>query len=161
MSKPSPGAVKPCRPPRAPKNWKQTFLAALADSSNVTASAKRAGTSLSWVYKTRREDAAFARKWLSALCEGYDNLEMDLLCRLRSGESKDAAGNKHDNAMAIRLLTLHRADAARGRALRESDEEQAVLESIDAMIDAMRKRAAANAQLLLCDERREDGDEPG
>jgi hypothetical protein len=148
MSKSENGAPKSRRRFGAPKNWRHTFLAALADTSNVSAAAERADISLSWVYKTRREDPAFAQQWLSALCEGYDNLEMDLLYRLRVGESRDTAGNKHDNAMAIRLLTMHRTDAARARALRDNCDEQAVLESIDAMIDAMRERAAANAILL-------------
>jgi transcriptional antiterminator Rof (Rho-off) len=35
------------------------------------------------VYDTRRNNA-FARKWQAALCEGYDNLEMELLYRLRA-----------------------------------------------------------------------------
>lgn len=132
----------------APKNWRTTFLTALAETSNVSASAERADISRSWVNKTRREDPGFARQWLAALCEGYDNLEMDVLNRLRTGESRDPEGNKYDNAAAIRLLSLHRADVARARALRDNDDEEAVLESIDAMIDAMRGRAAANAALL-------------
>ncbi|RZJ96243.1 MAG: hypothetical protein EOO76_19820 [Novosphingobium sp.] len=138
-------ADRPRRRYGAPKNWRVTFLAALAETSNVTASAQRADISLSWAYKQRREDTEFARRWIEALCEGYDNLEMDVLHRLRAGALVDAAGHKHDNASAIRLLVMHKADVARARALKDDDDEQAVLESIDAMIDAMRQRGAANA----------------
>ncbi len=135
----------------APKNWRQTFLAALAESSNVTAAAACADISPSWVYKTRREDPGFARAWLSALCEGYDNLEMELLYRLRNGESKDTADKKFDNATALRSLIAHRNSVAQERALRDNRNEQEVLDSIDAMIDKMRERAAANNALLLED----------
>lgn len=135
----------------APKNWRQTSLAALAESSNVTAAAACADISPSWVYKTRREDPGFARAWLSALCEGYDNLEMELLYRLRNGESKDTADKKFDNATALRSLIAHRNSVAQERALRDNRNEQEVLDSIDAMIDKMRERAAANNALLLED----------
>jgi hypothetical protein len=147
-------AVKRPKSPRrrgAPKNWRQTFLAVLADTSNITAAAERASISLSWVYKTRREDAEFAKAWLASLCEGYDNLEMEVLGRLRSGKATDAAGGKFDNATAIRLLSAHRADVARARALRDDSDEHDVLDSIDAMIDKMRERAAANSTLLAAE----------
>lgn len=145
MSHDENAAGRPRRRYGAPKNWKATFLAGLAETSNVTASAQRADISLSWVYKQRREDADFARRWLEALCEGYDNLEMDVLHRLRAGTTADVAANRHDNASAIRLLVMHKADVARARALKDDDDEQAVLESIDAMIDAMRQCATVNA----------------
>lgn len=153
MNQPKDGAKAPGRRRGAPENWRQTFLAALAESSNVTASAASADISPSWVYKTRREDHSFARSWLAALCEGYDNLEMDLLCRLRNGESKDTADRKFDNATALRSLIAHRTSVAQERALRDNRNEQEVLDSIDAMIDKMRERAAANTALLLEDSR--------
>jgi hypothetical protein len=133
------------------EKWQRLFMRTLAETSNVAAAAERACVSVSWVYKLRRQDSDFARRWFAALCEGYENLEMELLYRLRNGKTTDEAGNKYDNAMALRLLTAHRADAARGRALREDADEQAVLDSIDAMIDAMRERSAASAALLLED----------
>ena len=129
----------------APKNWRTTFLHGLAETSNVKASAEIADISQSWVYKTRREDDDFARQWLEALCDGYDRLEMDLLHRLRCGVGQDASETKFDNTTAIRLLSMHKGDVARARALRDNREETAVLESLDAMIDAMRDRAARNA----------------
>ena len=73
-----------------------------------------------------------------------------MLHRLRTGESD----RKYDNATAIRLLAAHRETIARERARRDNRDEQAVLDSIDAMIDQMRERAAANAALLA-----EEGDD--
>lgn len=132
----------------APKNWRTTFLATLADTSNITAAAQTAEISLSWVYKTRREDPEFRRQWLDALCEGYDNLEMDLLLRLRSGESKDANAPKFDNAVAFRLLMQHRENVARTKAQREEESEEEILASINAKLDAMREREKAVARLI-------------
>lgn len=151
MKEPKDGAKAPGRRRGAPKNWKQTFLNGLAETSNVTASATEASISLSCVYKTRRHDTDFARRWLQALCEGYDNLEMDLLHRLRGGGTHDAEGKAFDNGAAIRLLSLHRTNAARARALRENEDEQAVLDSIDAMIDEMRRRTLAHAEMIAAE----------
>jgi hypothetical protein len=129
----------------APKNWRQTFLAQLADTSNVSAAADTAEISLSWVYKTRREDPQFTRQWFAALCEGYDNLEMDLLHRLRSGDASEGSTRKYDNATAFRLLSVHRQSVAREKAIQEDEDEAAILASIDAKLDAMRERAQSNA----------------
>mgnify|MGYP000919101052 CR=1 FL=1 len=146
MTKPQPAASASRR--RAPRNWRQGFLAALADSSNVRAAARKAAISLSHVYKTRRDEPQFARQWLAALCEGYDNLEMDLLCRLRSGETKDGKGRKFDNANAFRLLVAHRQSVMHQRALRDNESEEEVLAAINAKLDAMRQREGQVAELV-------------
>ncbi|HEY6817206.1 MAG TPA: hypothetical protein VI168_16835 [Croceibacterium sp.] len=80
--------------PKPRPEWTRAFLAALAETSNVARAAKAAGVCTSTVYEARRDDRAFARAWGAALCEGYDNLEMELLGRLREGEIKRAAGAK-------------------------------------------------------------------
>lgn len=128
---------------------RKLFLEALAETSNVTASAKRANWPLRSVYKLRREEASFADEWRAALIEGYDMLEMEMLCYLRD----PAPTRKMDVAAALRLLAAHRETVARQRALAEDDDEQAVLDSIDRFIDDMRERRAANAALLLEDRR--------
>lgn len=157
MTRPKNGPVTPGKRYGMPRTWRQAFLTTLAETSNVTAAAEKAGISLSGVYKTRKDDPAFARAWEIALCAGYDSLEMEVLSRLRSGDAE--SGKKFDNAAAIRLLGLHRANAARARALRENEDEQAVLDSIDAMIDEMRNRAAANAAIIAEDDTAESADE--
>jgi hypothetical protein len=128
--------------------WSRKFLSALAESSNVSAAARKAGVCTSTVYETRRDRPEFFRKWQVALCEGYDNLEMDLLQRLRSGEIKPPAGAKRsvrsfDNATAFRLLSAHRESAARERAVRDNQDAGAILVSINAKLVRMRERSQA------------------
>lgn len=135
------------------KHWRVYFLTALIDTSNVTASAEAAGISPSRAYRVRREDANFAAQWRTALREGYDNLEMELLGYLRSGDP----ARKMDVANGIRLLSQHRATVAHDRALEDGRSELEVLESIDAMIDDMRARAAANAAILAESATESDG----
>ena len=49
----------------------KAFLAHLAQTSNVSASAKAAGVTTSPVYDLRKKSADFCAKWLAALSEGY------------------------------------------------------------------------------------------
>ena len=131
--------------------WTSLFLAELANTSNVTAAAKAAKVSTSVAYDLRRNSGEFNRRWQVALCEGYDNLEMDLLHRVRMGEIKPLAGAKKairafDNATAFRLLAAHRESAARQRAIRDSEDSDAVLARINAKLERMRRRVAAVAE---------------
>jgi hypothetical protein len=126
-------------------NWKTCFLEALAETSSVTVAAGRANVPAKTVYKLRRQDPEFAAKWLAALHEGYDHLEMELLCYLRD----PAPRRKMDVAAALRLLAAHRDMVERRRALDDEEDEQAVLESIDRFIDEMRVRRDANNAILI------------
>ena len=148
MNQTNMGATAPRRRFGAPKNWRAQFLARLAETSNVSQAAADAQISLSWVYQTRRDDRQFARAWQSALCEGYDNLEMALLHRLLSGEAKDGDGRKYDNATAFRLLMVHKESAARQRAQRENESEEEILQQIKAKLAAMRTRQREATALL-------------
>ena len=141
----APGAA-PAKPGFA--KWSKAFLSELAVTSNVTASAKVAGISTSHAYDTRRNNAEFNREWQRALCEGYDHLEMELLYRLRTGEVKPASGAKRgvrafDNATAFRLLSAHRESATRQRAIRSSEDAEAIVLSINAKLERMRQRMLA------------------
>lgn len=141
---------------RTNPHWRKPFLAALADTSNIAAAARQANINVSTVYKARRTEPAFARLWQAALCEGYDNLEMELLARLRSGESIEegakAPSRKFDNAAAFRLLTAHRESVARQRALRDEEDEETILASINAKLDSMRQREKDAARLLTSEQ---------
>ena len=135
------------RQPSLPK-WGKTFLAELAATSNVSAAARKAGISTTTAYETRRIHAEFNRKWQEALCEGYDHLEMDLLHRLRTGEVKPASGARRgtrtfDNTTAFRLLSAHREAVARQRAIRDNQDEDTILASLDAKLESMRQRSLA------------------
>lgn len=129
----------------ATPRWTKAFLAALADSSNVAAAARKADIDVSTAYLRRRNDPDFNRQWQVALCEGYDNLEMELLHRLRTGELKAVAGAKRatrsfDNATALRLLGAHRESAVRERAMRAHVSAAEIREAIDRKVEELRKR---------------------
>jgi hypothetical protein len=134
--------------PGTKHNWVKPFLAALADTSNVAAAARAAHIDPSTAYHRRRTNAGFNREWQIALCEGYDNLEMELLHRLRTGEIKPAAGAKRavrsfDNATAFRLLAVHRENAVRERAVRQSVSAAEIRDSIDRKVEELRQRVLA------------------
>lgn len=131
--------------------WREPFLPALAESSNFSAAARKAKIPTSTIYKLRREDVGFRSAWFDALCEGYDNLEMSLLHRLRIGElegTNTKARRKFDNATAFRLLSAHREAVSQQKAIREDEDEDAILASINTKLDAMRAREKA-VRLLI------------
>ena len=107
--------------------WRIEFLQKLAETSNVSESAKSAKVSTSRAYKVRRGDAAFAAQWRAALLEGYENLELETLCYLRSGDPS----RKMDVASALKLLRLHAETVARQRALADHRDEQEVFDRRD------------------------------
>lgn len=123
---------------KASGSWPNTFIAALAETSNVTASAKRANISLGHVYKLRRSQPDFRRRWQEALCEGYAHLEMEVLRRLRNGDNASADGGKFDFANALRVLAAHGGTVKREAARQEAVDEEAVLASITAKIAVLR-----------------------
>ena len=127
---------------RAKSNWKPAFLLALAETSNVSAAASAAGVQPSYPYKVKRDDNTFAQAWREALCEGYDNLELELLHRLRFGETKEGDA-KFDNANALRLLTQHRETVARHRAIGANADVAQVRTSIHAKLLELRAQVLA------------------
>lgn len=138
-------ATTPLSEPEAAIHWTSVFLAALADTSNVSAAARKADIDVSTAYHRRRHDHDFNRQWQVALCEGYDNLEMELLYRLRTGELKPASGTKRasrtfDNATAFRLLAAHRESAARERAQRDRTSAEEIRAAIDRKVEELRRR---------------------
>jgi hypothetical protein len=141
-------AARPTVSGKPARAWSKTFLAALSDTSNVAAAARRAGVSTSAVYERRRTDVEFSRQWQLALCEGYDNLEMELLHRLRNGELKPVTGAKRsvrsfDNGIAFRLLLAHKESATRTRAMRENVSAAQVRAAIDRKVAEIRERVLA------------------
>lgn len=136
---------------RAPKNWPDIFINELAETSNVKAAAIAASVSQSCVYKKRRDDPLFARRWFEALAEGYDSLEMELLWRLRSGELEETAPDgtkrKFDIGTAFRCLIAHRDSVARERGRKTLVDEVATMTSINAKIDELRAKEERAAEL--------------
>ena len=142
---------------RINNNWRHIFLKELAETSNVAGSAARAGVAPELAYRIRRTNPDFAAQWRASLLEGYEHLEMEVLGYLRNPEP----GRKMDVASALRLLAAHRETVARERAFNEDEDEQAVLESIDAFIEDMRQRRAANAAILIAPDEDDPDEEYG
>jgi hypothetical protein len=97
------------------------FLEALAESSNVAASARAAGMPGNAMYRERRRNAGFAARWHEALCEGFARLEAELLSEALvapSGNVKDATlkSRAQKYRLGLALLAAHRA-AVRGAKL--------------------------------------------
>jgi len=125
------------------RHWRASFLAKLAETSNVTASAEAAGVHPSRVYKVKRLEPEFAREWFDALIEGYDALEVEVLHRLRFGEPV-GGDRKFDNGAALRLLAQHRETVVRHRAVRETEDAAAVRASIDAKLAQLKEQVLAS-----------------
>jgi hypothetical protein len=136
------GAIDHFDHPQSSQTWRPVFLAALAETSNVSDAALRAGIAPSRAYQARREDSAFRAGWNEALAEGYAHLEMETLQRLRMGVSAGKDDAKFDIANAMRLLTLHRQGAAQDGTADEGDEEEAIVAILNARIAAARARDA-------------------
>ncbi len=96
------------------KGARDTFLAHLATTANVAASARVAGVPSHRVYRERGTNPAFRDAWQDALAEGYTLLESELLAEaLRPASSSLKDMTLKTRQMKIRLgmslLSLHRA----------------------------------------------------
>ena len=121
-------------------NWPTIFLGHLAETSNVTESAKRSGINPRRAYRKRRDDPGFATGWLAALWEGYTHLEMDVLRRLREGAFETGSSGKFDFANAIRLLAAHRESASQARAVQRNVSAAEIRASIDRKVEAIQRQ---------------------
>ena len=103
------------RPDRAQMD---IFLDALAETSNVAASARAADVPANAMYRERRRNHGFAARWHEALCEGFVRLEAELLSEALiapTGNVKDATlkSRAQKYRLGLALLAAHRA-AVRG-----------------------------------------------
>jgi hypothetical protein len=125
----------------------KTFLARLAQTSNVSASAKAAGVATKPVYDLKNKSAAFRAKWIDALIEGYSRLEANLLAEALS----PPASNLKDSTLkqkqmktriGMGLLAAHKA-TVRGvlkPAPSRSRDPKDVQQRLAARFATMRKR---------------------
>ena len=63
----------------------EAFFSALADGLSVTQASREAGYSRKGVYKFRRRDPEFARRWVEALAIGFDLVMEEVERRGRDG----------------------------------------------------------------------------
>lgn len=76
--------TEPTKKARVPK-WQKAFLSALANSGNVRAACRAAGTHRPTVYERRHKDPEFAALWEDALEDAADSLEAEAVRRARGG----------------------------------------------------------------------------
>ncbi len=100
------------------------FIDMLAETANVSASAKAAGVSSFEVYQLRKASKGFRDQWARALGEGYVRLEADLLAEAlkpvaNATADKTIKQKAEKTRIAMFLLTAHRA-AVRGEAKAQS-----------------------------------------
>ncbi len=133
-------AAEPGAQKRANAGWTKPFLAALAETSNIKASAKTANVPLATVYRLRKADRQFAGDWQAALFEGYASLEMEVLGYLRAPDTSP----KIDVANALRLLAAHKETITKERAKRASVSAAEVRASIERKVQVLRKQVEAD-----------------
>lgn len=136
------------------------FLAALAQTANVRLAVRSVGMSEPGAYKLRQRDAAFAKAWGEALCEGYEKLEMLMLRRGLAGLDGDVIdpgdGSKAaalSERSVISLLNHHRQSV---REIREAAARQAERGLAGEGADA---RARLEAKLAQMHARMASGDD--
>lgn len=134
------GEASDCKQRRGGSRWREHFLEYLAETSNISKSAAHAGVSTARLYRERRHNPQFAADWLAALAEGYVQLEMEVLRRLREGDQKAKEGDRYDFANALRLLAAHRETAAHAHAQQRNVSAAEVRASIDRKVEAIRQR---------------------
>ena len=126
---------------------RRVFLSHLAQTANVSASAKVAGVTTSPVYDLRKKSDGFCTQWHAALCEGYTRLEANLLAEALA----PASGNMKDSTFKLRqmkirlgssLLAAHRT-SVRGAvpaSPQRSRDPKEVKQRLEARFLAMHKR---------------------
>jgi integrase len=121
------------------------FLSSLAETCNVSHSAREAGRKARAYYDLRRRDADFRAAWMEALREGYELLEMEMVHRARFGTPRDvfyqgrktATTRVFDDGTSLRLLHLHRKSVEQMRAADQGPKRDA-----KALFDELAARVA-------------------
>lgn len=122
----------------------EAFLDTLAETSNVSEAARRNGWTTKPWYELRRRNPAFARRWLEALSEGYEELEMEMLARARFGISKRADEPAFNEAVSLRLLMAHKNAVALQRAIRSGLGVEELRERLDRKIARVKESLEAH-----------------
>ena len=131
------------------RRWQRPFLAALKNTGNVRAACGHAGVERSTVYRARRDDPSFAKKWDEAKDEATDVLEAEAWRRALRGveepvfyRGKQVGTTKHySDALLMFLLRANRPEtyaAERRPSKPEPQTRPAILE----LAERWRKEAA-------------------
>ncbi|WP_069051331.1 MULTISPECIES: hypothetical protein [unclassified Blastomonas] len=135
------------------------FLDHLAETSNVSVAAKRAGVSRSAVYRLRASSPAFRAGWQSAIATGYDELEFRMLKTARFGTLKPVKrpdgsigrATEYDDAQGLKLLMAYKAnlekagaDKGRGEGAGDAASARAARDQLAATLEQIRQRLDAS-----------------
>ncbi|WP_116969317.1 hypothetical protein [Blastomonas sp. UPD001] len=131
------------------------FLDHLAETSNVSLSAKRAGVSRSAVYRLRASCPAFSHGWQMAIATGYDELEFRMLKTARFGTIKPVKrpdgsigkATEFDDAQGLKLLMAYKQSVEKARADPPADPQSAknVRDQLAATLEQIRERLGTAA----------------
>jgi len=168
------------RKKKKPAAWtadkKAMFLAKLAATANVSASARACRMSESAVYRLRQRSAEFRAAWQTALREGYARLELMMLERAMHGVEKPVfhAGKQvgtyreYPDRNSMTLLTAHRGSVLGAVTTKEKPSDPAEVRQriLDKLAEMHRrlhgdKEDAAGAQPDEHDDGEESDDEQG
>jgi len=145
---------------RLTRDRQQRFVEALAETGNVTAAVRVAGTSRTRAYELRKTDEAFAAAWDEAEQIAADKLEAETWRRAVEGvEEPLVSGGKlvrddNDQPIAIRrysdqlliaLLRAHRPEKFRDRSAVEID----ISDRLADRLEAARQRAIAKSEPVM------------
>ncbi|ESZ85955.1 MAG: hypothetical protein Q27BB25_16595 [Blastomonas sp. CACIA14H2] len=131
------------------------FLDHLAETSNVSLSAKRAGVSRSAVYRLRATCPAFSHGWQMAIATGYDELEFRMLKTARFGTIKPVKrpdgsigkATEFDDAQGLKLLMAYKQSVEKARADPPADPQGArnVRDQLAVTLEQIRERLGTAA----------------
>lgn len=132
------------------------FLHHLAETSNVSLSAKRAGVSRSAVYRLRATCPAFSHGWQMAIATGYDELEFRMLKTARFGTIKPVKrpdgsigrATEFDDAQGLKLLMAYKQSVEKSRSDPPADPQGArnARDQLTAMLEQIRQRLDGGAK---------------
>jgi hypothetical protein len=139
---------RPTGASRLSPSARKQFFAHLAETANVSASARIAGVDPRAIYRERERSAAFRDDWMKALAEGYVRLETKMLADAlvaASSNLKDQTlkARALKQKVQITLLTAHRANVrgAGAASAPKAKGQSSARQRVEARFAQMRKRA--------------------
>lgn len=121
-------AAKPQLKKRAKRDWSKAkaerFLSVLGETCNVSEACRRSKVPMTVAYRRRKMDAAFRAEWGQTIADAYRRLELVLLERAFNGTEKiirrrdgsEERMRQYSDALALRLLQMHRQAAIEAEA---------------------------------------------
>jgi hypothetical protein len=149
------GSRKPQMQREPRRNWtkdkEQEFLAALAETCNVTRAVECVGMSVRGAYKRRARNAAFYAAWMEAIGTAYQRLELALLDRAFNGTEKvvrrsdgsEDRMHEYPNQLGLSLLKMHRASVAAATAETPEEDLNELRDRVLKKLARLKRRRAA------------------